>query len=1285
MALKFLYPTKQCQRPIPYPLQRIEKDDLRGRLTDLCDTSRKISVMVVAFLFVVTVCSIAVIPKTTLAQTVESIRPLYGCFSIPCPNPPPPQPAIRETFAYWDNWCKTTFPGYFLEKDTNPLSPARWVCSWTGCNPAQKFCNGQAAIGAWADTCPATYVYNNQSGYCERPDPSIDPDKVVGDCPPGTCLQGNPINPANGNKYQKELDYVGNGQFPLRVERAYNSGSIVSTVWGAKWRGVYDRSISHTPSAVYAVLSRPDGKQLRFRQIAATWVSDADVLGSLVRLANIRNITLGWKYTNESDEIENYDASGKLTSIVNRQGLTTTLNYDAQSRLTTVTDSFGRVLNFTYDAANRVVTTTDSNAGIYQYAYDANNILTSITYPGGAIRTYLYGEIANTSGATLPNHLTGIIDENGVHFAKYQYDAQGRVILTEHAGGVERYAFSYDATGTKVADPLNTLATGRTFEFQTLLRVQRNMSVAGIPCTSCGSPIQTYDTNGNVSGRTDWNGNRTCHAYDLTRNLETVRGEGLGNAACPANLGAWAPVANTAQRKITTQWHPTFRLPTVIAEPLRKTTYLYNGDGGASCGFKADGTTLVPGVLCSKTIQGTTDTTGAQGVNAAASGNPRVWTYTHNQNGSVLTMTAPPVQTAGGPVNPVTTYTYHANNATCPTTAPGSSAIGCRGQIASVSNALGQTTQISAYNAHGQPLTVIDPNGLVTTMSYDARMRLTSRNVGGETTTYAYDGVGQLTKVTLPDASALEYQYDAAHRLTEIRMRDSSNALIGKTTYTLDAMGNRTAEQIKDPADVVLQARTRVYNNLNRLIRDIGGTNPGSQVTNYAYDNQGNLQSVTAPAGAGGTRRYSYDALNRLATQIDPAVNANPAAGAGVTAYAYSGLDQLTAVTDPRSLITSYNYDGLNNLNQQTSPDTGTTLNTYDTAGNILTSTDARNQVTSYTYDALARVTGMTYNQATGSQLKSVTYQYDSIGNGNFGVGRLTQVSETGADNSTLQTTRYRYDQKGRLTEESRTLNGIAFVTGYGYDSTGRLTSVSYPTGRTVNYILDGVGRIAAISTTKAGATQTVLNNAVYRPFGPITGFTFGNNQTYSRNYDLDGRTTSYSQATQNVSLGYDFASRITQLGANSYGYDEIDRLTSATAATGNQAFAYDKVGNRTAKTVGPATDTYNFSATSNRLAQIIGATNKTYAYDATGSVTGDSVNTFTYDARGRMIQAVGTLGTSTYQVSSQGQRVRKSGAGGDTVFHYDAQGRLIAETTAGGATQKEYIYLGDLPVAVIQ
>lgn len=208
-------------------------------------------------------------------------------------------------------------------------------------------------------------------------------------------------------------------------------------------------------------------------------------------------------------------------------------------------------------------------------------------------------------------------------------------------------------------------------------------------------------------------------------------------------------------------------------------------------------------------------------------------------------------------------------------------------------------------------------------------MRLTSRNVDGETTAYAYDGVGQLTKVTLPDASYIEYQYDPAHRLTEIRLYGPGAVLIGKTTYTLDAMGNRTAEQTVDPSNTILTIARREYNSLNRLqkemIGDVTGSNPAGRVTTqYTYDTQGNLKTVAGPV-AGATRTYNYDALNRLSSMLDPTVTVPGSAGAGTTAYAYNGLDQLTQVTDPRTLVTAYNYDGLGNLNSQVSPDTGAT------------------------------------------------------------------------------------------------------------------------------------------------------------------------------------------------------------------------------------------------------------------------------------------------------------------------------------------------------------------------
>src|SRR5207249_10971861 len=210
---------------------------------------------------------------------------------------------------------------------------------------------------------------------------------------------------------------------------------------------------------------------------------------------------------------------------------------------------------------------------------------------------------------------------------------------------------------------------------------------------------------------------------------------------------------------------------------------------------------------------------------ATPTGMPRTWTYTYNANGSVLSVNGPRTD-----VSDVTTYTYYAND---------DADLGKRGNVATITNAAGHLTSITAYNAHSQPTTIVDPNGMTITLGYDARQRLTSRNSGGEVTSYDYDGVGQLTKVTLPDGSFLSYSYDAAHRLTGM-----ADNLGNSIAYTLDAMGNRTLEEVFDPANALAQKRSRVYNSLNRLFQELGAQN---QITEYTYDDQGNVLSVKGP------------------------------------------------------------------------------------------------------------------------------------------------------------------------------------------------------------------------------------------------------------------------------------------------------------------------------------------------------------------------------------------------------------------------------------------------------
>lgn len=1065
----------------------------------------------------------------------------------------------------------------------------------------------------------------------------------------------NPINSGTGNKYQHEVDYAGAGLFPLRAERTYNSGgtmpsAIEATVWGSQWRGTYDRSISFVTSGGVSVatVKRSDGNQYYFNLTNGAWVGDADVVGTLVRLTDAVGTVTGWTYTNENDEIEAYNASGKLISITNKAGLTQTLTHsdgtaganggyvlDAAGvptatvlpagRLIRVTDPASRTLQFGYDAAGRVVKMTDPAGGVYIYAYSVTANLTSVTYPddaipGGNIRTYLYENTSYTHA------LTGITDENGARYASWAYDAVGRANSSEHGpfgSGIDHVGLVYtapDANGNSTTSTTDATGVTRTYTFSTLLGVVKNTGITGQPCNGCSESF-IYDANGNVESRADFNGNKTCYAYN-TRNLETERLEGLpAGAACPASLSGYAPstAIDSVERKTTTQWHASLRLPTTVAEPLRTTTYAYNGDGGITCGM--NGTTPVPGVLCNKTIQPTGDATGGAGLSAAAAGTPRIFAYTYNAAGQVLTIDGP---RPDSDVIDATQYEYDALG-------------NLRKVIQPVTGGINHITLLDDYDANGRALKITDPNGLITNLTYDSRGRLTERNVGGESTRYIYDGVGQLKTVTMPGetSATYSYTYDAAHRLTDI-----ADNLDNRIHYTLDNAGNREKEEIKDSANNTVQTHSRVFDALNRLWKDIAAINTTQTgTTTYEYYSNGNLKNITDPSDQVTTN--FYDALNRLKEVKDP----DP----GIIKYEYDGLDQLIKVTDPRNLVTQYNRDGLGNLNQQTSPDTGTgtSPNTYDAAGNVKTSTDARGKLTSYEYDALNRLTKITY--ADG---KIVDYGYDQGPSANA-IGQLTNITDPSGQTAWL------YDAHGRVKQKTQTIGAKTFTLLYNYDPThGWLTQITYPSGRIIVYGYDAARRVNSITVGTADS-QPLLNTVLYQPFGPPASWSWGNGSAYSRSFYLDGRIKEFPLGTNKRTLTYDLAGRI-------HGFS--DSVPTPPSFPNIHA-------------------ALNVSASSNRLVSQTGSSPRTYTYDAAGNLESDGTNTYTFDAGGRLMQATAGGVSIQYKINGLGQRVEKIGgsASGGRYFVYDGAGHLLGEYDANASPVQETIWLGDTPVGVVK
>jgi YD repeat-containing protein len=440
-----------------------------------------------------------------------------------------------------------------------------------------------------------------------------------------------------------------------------------------------------------------------------------------------------------------------------------------------------------------------------------------------------------------------------------------------------------------------------------------------------------------------------------------------------------------------------------------------------------------------------------------------------------------------------------------------------------------------------------------------------------------------------------------------------------------------------------------------------------SGVTTFEYDALGNL--IVERNGLQHAAKHNYDALSRLKSTFDPNDKRSQ--------FEYDLGDQLTKVIDARNVSTGYVVDGLGKLTQTTSGDTGTTITEYDEAGNLIASTDAKKQTTRFEYDALNRIKLVTYADTT-----TVQYFYDQSLSA---TGRLSKIVDAGGSIT------YEYDTFGDVVSEVRIIGGASYKTGYRYDQYGRLAGLDYPSGRKIDYELDSLGRVAKITTLKAGASKPIVAEVSYEPFGGVNKITFGNGKAQTRTYDLDGRLESYTLRSKTIALGYDSGNRLRTVadatapsGGTRFDYDKVDRLTGVISPTTSQVYGYDDVGNRISRQINGAAKALSYAPTSNRLTAI---GSQPIVTDDNGSITSRGDGAFKYDSRGRLISFQGTAGLIKYTINSLGQRVSKVTPTATTIFHYDSGGKLIAEATTESGTTKtqEYVYLGDIPVAVLK
>ena len=482
---------------------------------------------------------------------------------------------------------------------------------------------------------------------------------------------------------------------------------------------------------------------------------------------------------NGNEEV--YDSGGNLLATYSNRG--GNITNSIQGGGYALTDQYGRSIQFISGSNGLIQSVTGPDGYSSQISYDGINNLKTVTWTDSGAFVQLNYADSHTWA------LTGVVDENhsqlsdGIQFATFDYDVDGRAVDTQLAGGVGHYSVTYsqppfksvsdlyDATVNAIwetskwispVSPSITLPNGQ----QSVLSIfDLNGSPAesgqtqppGSGCTAATS-AQTYDsTTSALTSYDDFDGNRTCYGIDQVRGLRLEILEGLpggtSGKACPANLATYVPSPADSvhpERKTTTVWHPDWALKAQEAVPKKITTWVYNGQpdpiggGTASCAPTApalpDGKPIA--VVCSRYEQATTDATGALGVSATVTGVARKWSYSYNQFGQVLTETAPK-QSATDSLSHTTTYAYYADTSI-------TSNVGHTiGDLQSVTNPLGQVTTFTSYDGAGRLLSSTDANGAVTTQTYWPRGWIKTQTLApvvgaAQTTSYAYYPTGLL-------------------------------------------------------------------------------------------------------------------------------------------------------------------------------------------------------------------------------------------------------------------------------------------------------------------------------------------------------------------------------------------------------------------------------------------------------------------------------------------------------------------------------------------------------------
>jgi len=345
------------------------------------------------------------------------------------------------------------------------------------------------------------------------------------------------------------------------------------------------------------------------------------------------------------------------------------------------------------------------------------------------------------------------------------------------------------------------------------------------------------------------------------------------------------------------------------------------------------------------------------------------------------------------------------------------------GRVTSTTYTDGTTVAVNGgYAPPGLPATVTKPSGASDKIEYYANGEVARTTTPtGKIITFTYDNLGRKlteTEVTsgYPNGQTTTFSYDAQGR--ELTQTDPAvtNRVTGAvhtpyTTTIYDDDGNTISETFADTTGGdVARTQTVAFNSYGQKQSQ---TDAVGNTTSFTYDVYGNVILETEPDG--GQTRHDVDAEGNVLKIWTVAFTGDPnapvtAADKVLQSKQYDPNGRVASETDAMGWTTNYTYTD-NGLLQKTTRTDGTTTylveqNTYDGAGNVVTKiTDNGATTTAFAYDAAGRQTTTTLDPGGLNRVTTNTLSADD------------QVVATTSSDSTgiLAAGSQLYDAEGRM------------------------------------------------------------------------------------------------------------------------------------------------------------------------------------------------------------------------------------------------------------------------------